>query len=298
MTRPLLVLPLAFAFALPAVAQEHQDHALPESGRPAAAQSTDTSVAAPTGADLPVGNEAPPPVPQDHAADGVWGAQAMAPSRGILDNEHGGALNSMIFARTAEYQTSDGEDGYRWDGEAWYGGDVNRLVLKSEGEGGFDEGVDSAEVQALYSRAVGPYTDVQIGLRQDFEPQPRTYMAFGVETLMPYWFDAGASLFISEKGRGLGRIEGEYDFRLFQRLVLEPRVEINFAAKADPAAGIGSGVTDGELGLRLRYEIRREFAPYVGVVYERSFGDTADLARAAGADVEKTSFVAGLRAWY
>ena len=156
-----------------------------------------------------------------------------------------------------------------------------------------------AEVQALYSRAVGPYTDVQVGIRHDIEPNPsRTYLAFGVESLLPYWFKANAGLFVGERGQVLGRLEGSYDFQLTQRLVLQPRAELNLAVKNDAAIGVGSGLSDAEVGLRLRYEIRREFAPYVGVSYERSFGDTADFVRAHRESAGSTRFVVGLRAWF
>lgn len=314
MTRVLFLAPLLAAIAFPAAAQEHHDHGAPPPSPPAAQGLTPTQpsaapkvvrpldlqspVTAQTGADLVVGNDSPPDVANDHAADRYYAADSMAASRAILDNEHGGTLNSMAFARIAEYQFRKGENGYRWDGAAWYGGDINRFVLKTEGEGGVDSGVGGAEVQALYSRAVGPYTDLQVGLRQDIEPRARSYASVGVEALLPYWFDAGAALFLSDHGHVRGRVEGDYALRLTQRLVLEPRIELNFAASEDRAAGIGAGLTDGELGLRLRYEFRREFAPYIGVVHERKFGSTADLVRATGEDVESTSFVLGLRAWY
>ncbi|MDZ4762641.1 MAG: copper resistance protein B [Alphaproteobacteria bacterium] len=243
------------------------------------------------------GDDAPPDAPTDFAADAFFPRDEMVRARSILDSEHGGAWQSKIMANILEYQSQNGQDGYRWEGEAWFGGDINRLVIKTEGEGSKDPG--NAEVQALYSRAIGPYTDVQLGVRHDIEPRPsRTYLAFGVQSLLPYWFDANAALFVGERGQILGRLEGSYDFLLTQRLALQPRVELNFAAKNDAATGTGSGLSDAELGLRLRYEIRREFAPYIGVEWTRSFGDTANFARATGDRAETTSFVVGLRAWY
>jgi len=256
------------------------------------------AMATQTGADLPVGDAPPPPPPADHLADRVYGASAMAPSRAILDTEHGGARASQLMLNIAEARLGS-EGGYEWDGEAWYGGDLHRFVLKSEGEGAWDHGVEDAEVQALYSRPVGLYTDLQVGLRHDFEPGPqRTYATVGFETLFPYWFEAEGALFLSDKGELLARLEGSYDFRLTQRLVIQPRAELNFAAEDIPSRGIGSGLSDAELGVRLRYEIKREFAPYVGVVWSRKVGDTARLARAHGEDVDDTRVVAGLRAWF
>lgn len=266
-------------------ADPHAGHAAP----PSATQ---------TGADLPVGAEPPPPPPADSAADGVFGAGPMAEGRAILKQEHGGTQLSKVMLNMSEARLGSG-GGYHWDLEAWFGGDLNRLVVKSEGEGSWDDGAEDLEAQVLYSRAVGVYTDLQLGVRHDFEPGPqRTYAVVGFESLLPYWFEAEGALFLSDKGELLGRVEGTYDFRLAQRLVLQPRAELNFAAEDIPARGVGSGLSDAELGLRLRYEIKREFAPYVGVVWSRKVGDTARFARAEGEDVEDTRVVVGLRTWF
>lgn len=244
-----------------------------------------------------VGNDVPPDAPTEFAADRFFPRRDMDRARGILRDEHGGALTYKIMGDLIEYQSQNGEDGYHWNGEAWFGGDINRLVIKTEGEGSND--VEDAEVQALYSRAWDHVTDLQVGLRHDFEPGPsRIYLAVGFETLLPYWFEAEGALFIGQRGQVLGRLDGNYDFQLTQRLVLQPRAEVNFAAKEDAAIGLGSGLTDVELGLRLRYEIQREFAPYIGVNWERKLGNTAGFARADGERAETTSFVVGLRAWY
>jgi len=246
-----------------------------------------------------VGNEPPPPAPTDRAADRYFDPALMAAAREEVQREHGGSIISKVMLNLGEYQWRNGEDGYRWEGEAWIGGDINRLVIKSEGEGGAHAGVGSAEVQALYSRALTPYFDLQVGVRQDFEPQPRrTYAVLGVEGVAPYWFDVNGALFLSNHGEVLGRLEGSYDLRLTQRLILQPRVETNLAAENIPEIGIGAGVSNVELGLRLRYEIRREFAPYIGISFDRKLGDTADFARADGEDPSQTSVVFGLRAWF
>ena len=243
------------------------------------------------------GNDVPPEAPVEFAADRFFGVDNMNRARGILRDEHGGALTYKVMGNLLEYQGQNGEDGYRWDGEVWFGGDIDRLVIKTEGEGGAE--VDNAEIQVLYSRAWDHVTDLQIGVRQDIEPNPsRTYLALGFETLLPYWFEIEGALFLGERGQVLGRLDGSYDLQLTQRLVLQPRVEVNFAAKNDAAIGLGSGISDAEVGLRLRYEFQREFAPYVGISWERKFGDTAGYARASGDRTESTSFVVGLRAWY
>jgi len=263
------------------------------------APTTDAATIAPGGTDLPVGNAPPPPVAHDRSADRFYGAAAMAEAEERLMGSHGGMTYHQVMFNLAEYQARKGRDGYRWVGEGWFGGDINRFVVKSEGEGSFGRDVEAAEAQALYSRAIDPYWNVQIGVRQDFGSGPdRTYAAIGVEGLAPYWFETEAALFVSNKGDLLGRIEGYYDQRLTQRLVLQPRAELGFAARDIPESQIGSGLSTIELGLRLRYEIRREFAPYVGLSWERKAGDTARLARLAGDDVETTSLVAGIRFWF
>lgn len=245
-----------------------------------------------------VGSEPAPPPPTDHAAERFFDARAMAESRALLRKEHGDIRWSRVMLETAEVRPSDDGDAYAWEGEASFGGDINRFVLSTEGEGE-DGDLHEAEVQALYSRAIGPYFNLQAGVRQDFEPRPRrTYATVGVEGLAPYWFEVGAALFLSDAGDLSARLEGSYDLRLTQKLILEPRAEVNLAASADRALEEGSGVRDIELGLRLRYAIKPEFAPYVGVHWERKFGDTADFARAAGDGVEDTRFVIGLRAWF
>lgn len=269
-------------------------HCKPKAPPPAPA----TAAMGTGGTALPPGNAPSPPPPEPNYADRVWGRDAMAPARASLRREHGGMSFSQLMLNLAEIQFRKGRDGYRWDGEFWYGGDINRLTLKSEGEGTFREDAEG-EVQALYSRAIGPYFNFQAGARQDFRPGPdRTYATVGFEGLAPYWFEVEGALFLSDKGDMLGRLEGYYDQRISQRLILQPRVELNLSAQAVPSSGLGSGITDVEAGLRLRYEIAREFAPYVGVSWERSFGRTADFARARGEDTGGVSFVLGVRAWF
>ncbi|MDB5448625.1 MAG: Copper resistance protein CopB [Phenylobacterium sp.] len=254
-------------------------------------------MAMPEQPEAPIPEAPPPPAPRDHAADRDYDPASMAASRRVLRMEHGGGTAYQVMANIAEYQAGSG-GGYRWEGQAWYGGAINRFVATSEGEGTRRDGLDSAELQALYSRAVSPYFDLQAGVRQDFAPHARTYLTVGTQGLVPYWFDVAAAVFVSTKGEVLGRIEGSYDLRLFQRVVLQPRAELNFAAHDSRATRTGSGLSDAALDLRLRYEIRPEFAPYIGVSYQRRFGRTADYARLAGESPESTNFVVGLRAWF
>ena len=255
--------------------------------------------AAPAGTDLPAGNAPPPPVPADHAGDAVYGTPAMEMGRHHLKDFHGGQKLAQVLFNVAEAQFRKGRDGFEWDGEGWYGGDINRLWVKSEGEGAFGRSIEKAEVQALYSHALDPYWNVQGGIRYDFKPNPsRVYATFGVEGLAPSFFDVEGALFLSNKGELMARASGWYDQRITQRLILQPRAEVNFAAQSTREIGVGSGLSDVEVGLRLRYDIRREFAPYVGVQYRRAFGDTRRFLKEEGENAAGWSLLTGIRMWF
>lgn len=277
----------------PACPPEHaaMGHCTPAVPAPVTADASGTA--------LPAGNTPPPAPPTDRAADRFYPAATMAQASAAMRQEHGGITLSQILFNIAEVQVRRGREGYRWDGEGWYGGDIHRLVVKTEGEGAYGDRLDDAEVQALYSRAIDPYFNLQAGVRHNVGTGPdRSYATVGVEGLAPYWFEVEAAAFLSDKGDVLGRIEAWYDQRLTQRLILQPRVEANLAAQDMPANGIGSGLSNIESGLRLRYEIAREFAPYVGVSWDRSLGDTARFARTSGDRASSVAFVAGIRTWF
>ncbi len=215
-----------------------------------------------SGTDLPPGDAAAPASPGNWYADRIYPKAEMDHSRHDMMKENGAQTIAFISFNLAEYQARKGRDGFRWDGEAWYGGDINRLTIKSEGEGVFGEGIESSEIQALYSRAIGPYFNAQAGIRQDLGPGPdRTYATIGFEGLAPYWFEVEGALFLSNKGDLLGRLEGYYDQRITQKLILQPMAEFNFALQDVPETGTGSGLSDVELGLRLRYEIVKSSLP-------------------------------------
>ena len=246
-----------------------------------------------------VGDTPAPAPPSDHAADAIFGAEKMAPARAMLRRDAGTMTAYSVLFNLAEYRVQDGRDAYRWEGEGWIGGDINRFVVKTEGEAAVGQGVEAGEVRALYSRAIDPWFNLQAGVRHDFEPgPPRTYATIGFEGIAPYWFKVEGALFLSDKGDLLGRLEGYYDERITQRLTLQPRAEFNFAAQDVPANGIGSGLSEAELGLRLRYEITREVAPYVGISYDTKVGRTAAYATNSGERASKLSFVAGFRVWF
>jgi copper resistance protein B len=223
----------------------------------------------------------------------------MAEAREQLRHEEGGLNTWLLLTDRLEARVGDGEENYLWDLQGWYGGDIDKLWLKTKGEGGFGDDTESAELQALYSRAISPFFDVQAGVRYDVRPEPdRTHLVLGLQGLLPYVFEVDAAVFLSDKGDLTARLEGEYDLQINQRLILQPRLEFGFAAQEVPELGIGSGLGSVEAGLRLRYEIRRELAPYVGVGWERKLGDTGDFARAAGEERGGWEAIVGMRSWF
>lgn len=296
------VMPASPAPADPDCPPEHaaMGHCTPKQAPPTHhAGHGETGAEEPAGAALPAGNASAPRAVDATYADRIWGAEAMAASRAQVTHEHGGGSFSQVMLNIAEVQARKGRDGYRWDGEAWFGGDIDRLVIKTEGEGAFSGTAEDAEIDALYSRAVGPYFNLQAGVRQDLGSGPnRTHAAIGLEGLAPYWFEVEGMLYLSTKGDLLASLEAYYDQRITQRLILQPRIELNLAAQDVPESRLGSGFTDIELGLRLRYEIVREVAPYVGVSWDRSLGRTAGIARAAGDRRSSTNLVIGIRTWF
>lgn len=293
-----MAMPMGSAQAAPAP----DNGAMPGMDMPAAHSGHDMAAMSsgePVGTDLSAGSAPAPTPPMDHYADRQFPPADMAHARDMMMRESGGQTMTTVMFNLAEYQARKGRDGYRWDGEAWLGGDINRLTIKSEGEGVIRQGVEAAEVQALYSRAIGPYFNLQAGVRHDFKPgKSRPYAVIGFEGLAPYWFEVEGAAFLSDKGDILARLEGYYDQRITQRLVLQPRAELNLSAQDIPENRIGAGLSSAELGLRLRYEITRQFAPYVGVSYEAKTGQTARYARAGGDDPTTTSLVAGVRIWF
>lgn len=197
-----------------------------------------------------------------------------------------------------EAQRADDETAAVWEGRIGWGGDRDRLWLESSGERA--HGVsESLEIQLLWSHAVARWWDTTLGVRQDGgELASRTWAAIGAKGLAPYFFETDVTAFVGESGRTALRLGAEYEARLSNRLILQPAVEINLYGKDDPERAIGSGLSDAVLGLRLRYEIRREIASYVGVEWSRTYGDTADFARAGGASTSDARGVAGIRFWY
>ena len=206
---------------------------------------------------------------------------------------------TFIQVDRLEGRTSDGERAYLLEAQGWVGTDTSKFWGKVDSDGAFEGGIEGVELQALYSRMISPFFDLQVGLRQDVTPDiARTHLVVGVQGLTPYWFELDGAFFVSHTGDVTARLEAEYELLFSQRLILQPRTELNVAFQEIGALGIGSGLSSAEVGLRLRYEIRRELVPYVGVSWRRAIGGTADFARAVGDPSATASFVAGLRLWY
>ncbi|MEA9976899.1 MULTISPECIES: copper resistance protein B [unclassified Pseudomonas] len=211
---------------------------------------------------------------------------------------HDKKLNTFFLLDQFEYQDSMGGSTLNWDAKGWIGGDVDRLWLRSEGER--TNGVtEHAELQALWGHSISPWWEVVTGVRQDFKPgSPQTWGAIGIQGMALYNLESEVTAYIGENGHAAARLESDYDILLTNRLILQPRLEMNLYGKNDPGRGIGSGLADTELGFRLRYEVVREFAPYIGVTWNRSYGNTADLINNEGGDSNQTRFVAGIRMWF
>jgi len=234
-----------------------------------------------------------------NAADLLFDPAEMAAARAQLRVEHGNVRTTAVIIDQLEATFAEGEEAYAWDAQGWTGGDINRFWWKSEGEGAFDGEVEEAEIQALYSRAFRPFFDFQTGLRQTYRPEgDRTDLVVGIQGLAPYWFEVDAAAFLSNKGELTARAEAEYDQRITNRWIVQPRAEVVLSAEDIPELRIGSGLSSLQIGARLRYEFRKEFAPYVGVEWTKSFGNTADFLEADGRSSEDTRLVVGIRAWF
>ena len=190
------------------------------------------------------------------------------------------------------------ENGFRWDGEAWAGTDSNRLWLKSEGLLNDNGKLEDGSYELLYDRPITSFFDLQAGLRTDADSRSgRSWAALGVEGLAPLFLHVSATGYASSSGHYAARMEGSYDLLLTQQLILQPQLELNFYSKSDPSRGLGAGLAELDSGLRLRYELSRNFAPYIGVVYESKFGDTATISRLAGEKPSQLRITFGLRTW-
>ena len=299
---PLAVAAVLFGGATPAAAQHAPHQVQPakpqpsqpdpkkpqEKPKPADDHSAHTNSEQKTGKQIPK-EPIPPITDADRAAAFPSGLHGHA--------THDRAINFMVRFDQLEWQ-GGGNGGATWDNSTWIGGDRNRLWVRTEGEA--DAGrLEQASADVLWGRMFSRWWDVVAGVRQDFRPgDPQTWVGGGVQGLAPYWFEIEATGYIGAGGRTRAQIEAEYELLLTNRLILQPLIEVEVFGKSDPERGIGAGLSTIETGLRLRYEIRREFAPYVGVDWSKRFFGTADSARRAGEDVSGARVAFGLRAWF
>lgn len=239
------------------------------------------------------GGRAPPDARDPDAyAEGM--PKMVMPGMDMADDARFG----RVLVNELEYARGRGERGQNLNLEAWYGGDYNKLWLKAEGERRGGQ-LDAFRTEVLWDHAIATYWSTQLGVRQDNGGGPsRTWLAFGVQGLAPYWFETEATAYVGRNGTAAARLEARYDLLLTQKWIFQPKAEVNLYSKNDSERGIGSGLSDMELGIRLRYEISRQFAPYIGVTWNRKYGKTADFARQAGESVRNTQFVAGVRLWF
>lgn len=207
-------------------------------------------------------------------------------------------MTGVMINRLERAQTKENTYLSAYDLQGRIGKDYERLVLKAEGV--IDEGkVHEARTELLWSHATSAYWDGQLGVRHDSGVAPsRNWLALGMQGLAPYWFEIDATVYVGDQGRSALRLSAEYELLFTQKLILQPRMEVNFYGVKDEEREIGAGLSNMVAGLRLRYEIRREFAPYIGVDWSSKFGATADYATAAGANINDMNIVAGLRAWF
>lgn len=238
------------------------------------------------------GGSAPANARDPHA---YAGGQDAGPYR--LDLGDTQSLTTLML-ENFEIARSDGNTSGAYDLQIWHGRTYDRVVVKAEGD--IDDGrIEDARNELLWGHAITPYWDTQLGVRYDSGEGPdRSWLAFGVQGLAPYWFEVEATGYLGENGRTALRLDASYELLFTQKLVLQPRLEAELYGKNDKANGLGSGLAEVSAQLRLRYEVRRELAPYIGIEWRRKFGKTEDLARATGGDASDVRIVAGLRYWF
>lgn len=239
------------------------------------------------------GGAAPADARDPHAYSDGYGFGPLPKLR--LADEH--SLGTLMVDRL---EVVDGSDttSVVYDLQARYGRDYNGVVFKAEGDYDNSE-LEEASTELLWGHAISTHWDAQLGARFDSGEGPnRSWLAVGLQGLAPYWFEVDMTAYVGEKGRTALGLEAEYELLLSQKLILQPRLEATLYGKDDAARGLGSGLSDLSLGLRLRYEIKREFGPYVGIEWASTFGDTADNVRDEGLDTKDTRAVAGVRLWF
>ena len=299
MTRPRMLFVALMAFVSPALAQ-HEGHEMPAT--PPEEPEVDHAAMGHTSpeVDHAAMGHAPPapallrePIPPLTAQDRAAAFPDLA-GHAVHDK----AVHYFVLVDQLELRDADDGNALAWEASSWIGNDLDRLWLRTDGEAP-DLHVESASLEVLYGRAIAPWWDAVAGLRHDFGDGPsRTFAALGVMGVAPGKFEVEATAYVGQSGQTAARLEAEYDTLLTNRLILQWQAEAEVYGKDDERRGIGSGLSTVEAGLRLRYEFTRKFAPYIGVVWERAYGGTADYRRDHFDEIDDTRFVAGIRIWF
>ena len=291
MTMPMPADPPASQTATPARSAPDSESAMADMpGMEAGPASTGP---APPRAMAPMQGGRPPASARDPYAYSGGYQRSTMPNAETADQLRLGAL----FVDQIEAVESNLRPGAAWDVQAWYGDPLNRAWLRSEGDVRGSR-VETASVEALWFRLYHPFWGTQLGVRQDFgDGADRTWLAFGVQGATPYWYGVEATAYVGEGGRTAARLKASSDVRITQRLVLRPEIEANIYGRSDPTDGLGSGLATLQTALRLRYEVSREFAPYIGVAWDRAFGETATLRRATAGKADDVQFLVGVKVW-
>lgn len=277
--------------AQPAV--DHSQHTAPAT-TPATAPAVDHSqhMAAPT--------SAPATARDPHAYSGGYqrgsGLYALAQGHDPLHLADTHRFGAIVIDQLERGSGDDKATVY--DLQAWISQGYQRVTLKAEGD--VEHGaLEDSRTELLWGKALAPYWDTQLGVRHDTGAKPdQSWLALGIQGLAPYWFEIDATAYLANGGQTSLRLDAEYDMRLTQKLILQPAAELNLYGKSDIRYGVGRGLSDANVGMRLRYEFTRQFAPYVGVEWNGKYGDSKEFTRAAGEKSSGTRWVAGVRFWF
>jgi copper resistance protein B len=288
-----LLLAGLFCSAQFAVAQDHSQHQQ-RSAEPVPMHAPDPQPSAREPTPTPTQSELRhvPPDPPQHAMDAMSNEQMIE----LMQMDDAASLG-MVMLDQFEWRRTDRREQLGLEAEAWYGNDYHKLWLKAEGQ--IASGQYEGRTELLWGRVLSRWFELQLGIRRDFEAGPaRSWLALGIQGLGAHWLEFEATAYVGEDGRTAVRFSGTYELLLTQRLILQPELDVEIYGRDDARNGIGAGLAQSELALRLRYEIRRELAPYVGVIWSERYGETADFARAEGLRKGEVQFTVGVRVWF
>lgn len=207
-------------------------------------------------------------------------------------------LLTHIKVDKLSYFQHDGADTFALEADFWLGKDLNKFWLKTEVKQEGSE-TEKFELQALYSKAVSAYWDMQLGVRHDFNlPEERTWAVIGLQGLAPYYFEIDSALFIGDNGDLAARFSAEYEMMLTQQWILSPEIELDFYGQNDLINRVGSGLSSAHISLRLKYEFIREFTFYAGIEHEKQFGKTAELTLENNGETKVTNTIIGISFWF